>query len=161
MRRIDDIPTFVCEHCGETVERKRVIRRGHSRGFLRGIRFCSRRCANLARGSKGFIHKRTGYRMISLGSRAAGVREEHRVVMEKILGRPLRADETVHHKNGVRTDNRPENLELWSGRHGKGHRVADQIVFAKETLAIYGDLDARLDQQRRAELVDDALSLWL
>ena len=126
MKRIDDAPTFVCEHCGETVERKRVIRRGHSRGFLRGIRFCSRRCAMLARTKEatGYIDK-NGYRRISLGSREAGVREEHRIVMERVLGRALESHETVHHKNGVRSDNRPENLELWSGRHGRGQRVSD------------------------------------
>lgn len=62
---------------------------------------------------------------------------EHRYVMEQKLKRALLPDETVHHINGNRQDNRIENLELFSSRHGPGQRVVDKIAFAIEMLQTY------------------------
>jgi len=68
----------------------------------------------------------------------AGVRiAEHRYVMQQHLGRPLWPDESVHHLNGVRTDNRLENLELWSRSQPSGQRLVDKLAWAEKLLARY------------------------
>lgn len=51
-----------------------------------------------------------------------GIVMEHIKVMADTIGRPIVKGETVHHVNGQRDDNRPENLQLRQGKHGKGAR---------------------------------------
>jgi hypothetical protein len=78
-----------------------------------------------------------GYRYRTLNKRSYG---EHRLVMEFHLGRALVGDEQPHHKNGNRSDNRIENLELWSSLQPSGQRVTDKLAYAREIIARYGDL---------------------
>ena len=77
----------------------------------------------------------SGYQRIHL---RGGKKEfRHRLTMMQMLGRPLNKDESVHHKNGDRLDNRPENLELWSRYQPYGQRVTDKVAFAIEVLTLY------------------------
>ncbi len=87
--------------------------------------------------SGGYIYVRQADHPRSRSNK--GLVFEHILVMEKYLGRYLLPNENVHHKNGIKIDNRPENLELWVKGQPNGARVRDLISYAKEILKLYGN----------------------
>jgi hypothetical protein len=80
------------------------------------------------------VEERSGYALLRVDGETIA---EHRHVMSEHLGRPLFLHESVHHKNGVRDDNRIENLELWSTSQPSGQRVEDKLEWARELIAQY------------------------
>src|SRR3990167_2631419 len=103
-----------CQHCGiEFSFHRKPARYFSTKGNFR--HFCDK-CKNV-RNREPIdqyvdIH---GYVFVRNHNNTKEFISEHRLVMSQKLGRPLIKGESVHHKNGIRSDNRPENLELWVG----------------------------------------------
>jgi hypothetical protein len=85
-------------------------------------------------GTKGYVDVK-----VATGLGRRNYIHEHVHVMQQHLGRKLVPGEEVHHKNGVRSDNRWENLELWITSQPSGARLVDLVEWLvehhRETLA--------------------------
>jgi hypothetical protein len=84
--------------------------------------------------AQGYRTNKNGYRLKTENGNNI---YEHREVYEKFLGRSLESWENIHHINGVKNDNRLENLELWISTQPSGQRVEDLVSWAKEILERY------------------------
>lgn len=115
-----------CHRCKKTFER--TLSRMKERAGAKHI-FCGNKCSHKFLSGKNHPRWKNGWYRPDGYIEYSYHRKAHHIVMEKILGRSLKPHESVHHKNGNRSDNNPDNLELWTIGQPSGQRVADLIKF--------------------------------
>jgi hypothetical protein len=155
----DEIPDGWCRcGCGGRTEIAKHTSRatgrfmGHPAPFIRGHN-SPRNGDKHPRWKGGRTIDGHGYVRVKAPEHPSGDRngyvKEHRLVMEAVLGRSLLAGESVHHKNGIRSDNTPDNLELWTTSQPYGQRASDKVAWAVELLKLYAPQLLATSEQRR------------
>ena len=131
-----------CMECGLAVKRK-------------GQKFCSHKCKGAARGRK--LRKQEMWRLPNARGYIEGTVwlsdgtqrrvRQHRYIMEQHIGRALHPWEDVHHVNGVRHDNRIENLMVIDhGKHTKHHNLNREYTTGTKYKLTEADRDRRIAQ---------------
>ena len=117
----------VCADCGIRPPEPTAKRAGRKKHYATLCSSCRRKRKKVnakTRTEERYISN-SGYTMIKQAN--GTYRAEHRMVMEMKLGRELVKHESVHHINGIRDDNRQENLELWIQPQPYGIRASDLL----------------------------------
>jgi hypothetical protein len=137
----------LCDCGKEVILRGSKLRGGRSvscgclRNELSGARGRAQLIGNKYKWKGGLYKTTDGYcRVLVSGHPRADVRGyvfEHILVMQNHLGRVVEPYETVHHKNGIKGDNRIENLELRIGNHGPHAAIEEVVSYALGVLKKY------------------------